>query len=171
MNNQQDIICFIDLLKKNRVEIPIIQRDYAQGRKNSLTILRHFLNALKYSLDEKKEVRLDFIYGDIVDDCFQPLDGQQRLTTLFLLHWYAYMKEKRFNEENRDLLLKFSYETRISSRDFCKALVENCIEIDIGNDVISDTIIDSNWFFLSWKKDPTITAMLNAIDEIHYCFK
>ena len=59
--------------KKNRVEIPIIQRDYAQGRKNSLTILRHFLNALKYSLDEKKEVRLDFIYGDIVDDCFQPL--------------------------------------------------------------------------------------------------
>jgi hypothetical protein len=81
------------------------------------------------------------------------------------------MKEKRFNEENRDLLLKFSYETRISSRDFCKALVENCIEIDIGNDVISDTIIDSNWFFLSWKKDPTITAMLNAIDEIHYCLQ
>lgn len=171
MNKQQDVLCFIDLLKKHRVEIPIIQRDYAQGRKNSLSILRHFLNALKQSLDEKKEVRLDFIYGDIVDGCFQPLDGQQRLTTLFLLHWYAYMKEKRYNEENRELLLKFSYETRISSRDFCKALVENCIEINIQQDRISDIIIDANWFFLSWKKDPTIKAMLNAIDEIHYCFK
>lgn len=111
-----------------------------------------FLNALKQSLDEKKEVRLDFIYGDIVDGCFQPLDGQQRLTTLFLLHWYAYMKEKRCNEENRELLLKFSYETRISSRDFCKALVENCIEINIQQDRISDIIIDANWFFCHGKK-------------------
>ena len=71
-------------------------------------------------------INLDFIYGNITgsqeDKIFQPLDGQQRLTTLFLIHWYAYAKEKSADETIRETLKKFSYETRLSSRRFCKAL-------------------------------------------------
>jgi hypothetical protein len=29
------------------------------------------------------------VYGDVRAGVLQPLDGQQRLTTLFLLHWYV----------------------------------------------------------------------------------
>lgn len=45
------------------------------------------------SIISDKLINLDFIYGNLDGDTFLPLDGQQRLTTLFLLHWYAYEKE------------------------------------------------------------------------------
>jgi hypothetical protein len=36
---QGEIISFWELLKKHNIEIPIIQRDYAQGRKENLVLL------------------------------------------------------------------------------------------------------------------------------------
>src|SRR5690606_35962910 len=36
---------------------------------------------------------------------------------------------------------------------------------------ISELIIDSSWFFLSWKRDPTIKSMLTMLDAIHQKFK
>ena len=79
--------------KAFKIEIPIIQRDYAQGRNSSSEVRVMFLDALYDYLEENKPNRdLDFIYGSIrqskEETCFIPLDGQQRLTTLFLLHWY-----------------------------------------------------------------------------------
>jgi uncharacterized protein with ParB-like and HNH nuclease domain len=78
-----------DILSENSIKIPKIQRDYAQGRCPSLEIKRirdSFLSALYDSLvKENKPIILDFIYGDIKDGSLTPLDGQQRLTTLYLL--------------------------------------------------------------------------------------
>lgn len=156
-----------ELLEQYRIEIPIIQRDYAQGRVDKQEIRDNFLNALHHSIDSEKAIKLDFIYGSVQDDVFLPLDGQQRLTTLFLLYWYASKKDNI--KESIKLLSKFSYETRISSRDFCKTLVANQFVINKDSDLRSD-IIDSSWFFLSWKKDPTIDAMLRSIDAIHKLF-
>ena len=167
---KEKVICFPELLKNHKIEIPIIQRDYAQGRKDKKEIRVNFLTALHQSIVENKSIKLDFIYGSIVDDSFFPLDGQQRLTTLFLLYYYACIKDSQLNETNVSLLSKFSYETRISSRDFCKALISNPIPINDKEDVISDSIIDSPWFYLSWKNDPTIDAMLRSIDNIHEFF-
>ena len=164
-NNQQ--LSFYELLERHKVEIPMLQRDYAQGRKEHSEVLNTFLSVLKEGLINKKEIQLDFIYGNILADVFQPLDGQQRLTTLFLLHWYVAKKEKI---DAASLLCKFSYETRYSSRDFCKALVENDFGYDVNLGSLSGIIIDSNWFYLSWKKDPTIQSMLNALDKIHAHF-
>lgn len=161
---------FHDLIKKQKVEIPIIQRDYAQGRIDKKEIRLNFLNALLDSINSKNPIKLDFIYGSNVNNSFQPLDGQQRLTTLFLLHWYAATKSLELNAENRKLLSRFSYETRITSRDFCSALVNNPIIISQETESVSSAVIDSNWFFLSWKKDPTIDAMLRTIDDIHILF-
>lgn len=161
---------FHDLIKKQKVEIPIIQRDYAQGRIDKKEIRLNFLNALLDSINSKNPIKLDFIYGSNVNNSFQPLDGQQRLTTLFLLHWYAATKSIELNAENRKLLSRFSYETRITSRDFCSALVNNPIIISQETESVSSAVIDSNWFFLSWKKDPTIDAMLRTIDDIHILF-
>jgi hypothetical protein len=159
------------LLEEQVIQIPIIQRDYAQGRKDKKEIRENFLNALYECLRLSEPIKLDFVYGSIVDERFQPLDGQQRLTTLFLLHWYAATKEKRISiPDVRSNLLRFSYETRISSREFCTALVEDSITIENEIKSISELIIDSNWFFLSWKSDPTIDAMLRTLDSIHVRF-
>ena len=163
------IYSFWELLQKHRVEIPIIQRDYAQGREDKEELRVSFLTALFNSLNETIGIKLDFIYGDKPNEIFQPLDGQQRLTTLFLIHWYAMIKESKNEPENINILENFSYETRASSREFCKALVNCSIGIKEGYKV-SDFIIDSPWFFLSWKKDPTITSMLRTIDDIHKQF-
>lgn len=161
---------FFKLISEQKIEIPIIQRDYAQGRKDKREIRINFLNALFESISYNKPIKLDFIYGSNVNNSFQPLDGQQRLTTLFLLHWYAAIQSNSLDENTQKLLSKFSYETRITSRDFCLALVQNPISITSKDESISSKVIDSNWFFLSWKNDPTIDSMLRTIDDIHSIF-
>jgi hypothetical protein len=161
---------FFELLESYEVKIPILQRDYAQGREKNTTICENFLKALKESITLNRTVNLDFIYGNVDGHVFLPLDGQQRLTTLFLLHWYAYVKE--FNDDNiRKNLKRFSYETRLSSRRFCEALIENSVSVKSSMNSISDQILDSRWFFLSWKHDPTIRAMLRTLDIIHAIFR
>lgn len=80
----------------NKTVIPLIQRDYAQGRidKDINRVRSRFLQAL-YRAVTGDPITLDFVYGDIDEEgTMTPLDGQQRLTTLFLLHWYAAKKEK-----------------------------------------------------------------------------
>ena len=171
-------LTFWQLIEKSKIEIPIIQRDYAQGRKDKSEIRNKFLDALMKAFEDNNSIELDFIYGSQQDSCLQPLDGQQRLTTLFLLHWYIAAKENVLHE-NRELLKKFTYETRTSSREFCNQLVEYGVDFnkllfpDIDragkslNNTLSKTIIDGSWFFLSWQKDPTIEAMLTMLDAIH----
>lgn len=170
-NYKEKSMSFWQLLKCQNIEIPIIQRDYAQGREDKEELRNNFFNALYLSLNENKPIKLDFIYGSKERGSYQPLDGQQRLTTLFLLHWYSAIKENRLIEDNIAILSRFSYETRASSREFCSALVNNIILFDESKEKISELIIDSPWFFLSWKKDPTIDAMLRAIDDIHKRFR
>ncbi|HFU4420637.1 TPA: DUF262 domain-containing protein, partial [Streptococcus suis] len=77
------------LLEQYRVVIPLIQRDYAQGRKDIRTteVRKQLLKDINFSLLNFDEPPLDlnFIYGKSLNDAFIPLDGQQRLTTLFLV--------------------------------------------------------------------------------------
>jgi uncharacterized protein with ParB-like and HNH nuclease domain len=108
----------------SKVKIPMIQRDYAQGREDKADLRKIFVNALFDALEGEKELNLDFIYGTVSaddDKIFLPLDGQQRLTTLFLLHWVIIKLEKKEDEELLDLLRKFSYETRDTARKFLKS--------------------------------------------------
>ena len=159
--------------KISKIEIPIIQRDYAQGREDKKTekVRDLFLDSLIKAIESKNEtLELDFVYGDVKNGVFQPLDGQQRLTTLFLLHWYLAYKTENLSETNKDYFKKFTYETRISSREFCNGLVENVENENVeklgdGNS-IREKIEDASWFFLSWKNDPTIKAMLVMLDSI-----
>jgi hypothetical protein len=172
--------------KKFKVEIPIIQRDYAQGRPSEHEVRESFLDALYTYLEQGTPHRdLDFVYGSLLADGdsnrFVPLDGQQRLTTLFLLHWYLAQISGQA-KVLRSVLCKnkksqFSYETRISSSEFCDALMacdmdmSNLLEADLDkNNRLSKTIQDKGWFYLSWTHDPTIQSMLTMLDSIHAKF-
>ena len=161
-------ISFWELLSEcTKIEIPIIQRDYAQGREDEKTnkIRELFLDSLIKAIEsEDSKLELDFVYGDIKNGVFQPLDGQQRLTTLWLLHWYIAFKAGTL-KVNETTFKKFTYETRISSREFCNELVEKADKLGEG-ETLSKKITDASWFFLSWKKDPTIKSMLVMLDAI-----
>jgi len=179
----QNNYTFWKLLKENYIQIPIIQRDYAQGRDEDkvVRIRDKFLNTL-YTIikNDDKSIDLDFVYGKVETNedksVFIPLDGQQRLTTLFLLHWYLATRDNgnKIKEEYKNLLEKFTYETRVTSRDFCYELVNAEVEIDLdckNIDLLSDRIKEEKWFYESWLKDPTIKSMLKMLDAIDSRFK
>ena len=149
----------------------MIQRDYAQGRKSPEVdrIRKRFLSSIYTALTENKPLKLDFVYGDINDNkVLIPLDGQQRLTTLFLLHWYI-ARHEAVEASKMEFLHHFSYETRFSARTFCQHLVD--YTPDFAVEKLSEDIIDQSWMPLDWKNDPTINAMLNMLDDIHIMFK
>lgn len=150
-----------------KIEIPIIQRDYALGRDNEKTqkIRERFLKSLINAIEKNELLELDFVYGNVEGSVFQPITGQQHLTTLFLLHWYLACKKCQLSEV-REQLKKFTYETRISSREFCNELVMSGVVMGPGDKTLSKVIKNASWFFLSWQKDPTIKAMLTMLDCI-----
>lgn len=159
------------------IEIPMIQRDYAQGRRdpNTTRIRAAFLDVLRQALVENRPVGLDFIYGEIEDGRLVPLDGQQRLTTLFLLHWYLATRSGVPRDECR-FLAEFTYRTRFSARHFCEKLVAQRPPFplpSIGKAALpslSAWLTDQPWYAGAWKHDPTIQSMLVTLDDLHARF-
>ncbi len=173
-NNIKKPISFWSFLKETKInetaekeiekiKIPIIQRDYAQGRLGREYVRKNFLENLKKALDGQP-IKLDFVYGSIEDGKnLQPLDGQQRLTTLWLLHWYIALKSGNLTAENCGILNKFTYETRASSREFCENLCNpKNFELFEGTDVVK-YIKNQTWFYSTWEQDPTIQSMLRML--------
>ncbi len=107
-----------------RVCIPQIQRDYAEGRETDSVEKKRtnmLSDMLEVVLQNNKTLSLDFVYGIIEGQTFKPLDGQQRLTTLFVLHWLLGR-----NDDLKDTLghSLFVYQTRKTSEEFCHWLVK-----------------------------------------------
>lgn len=167
-NTNTKAMSFWKFMNDNIIEIPIIQRDYAHGRLGKENLRKNFLADLKKALDNESpykdtSMKLDFIYGSIENGKLNPLDGQQRLTTLWLLHWYIALRAKQLSEVNCSIFRKFTYETRISSREFCENLCmpEHFTNYS-GNDIVG-FIINKTWFYSAWKQDPTIQSMLRML--------
>ena len=123
------IYTFWELIKETQIVIPQVQRDYAYGRddKQARSVSDNILHSIhEVLLPNKTEnndvpvLTMDFVYGSVVDNVgLLPLDGQQRLTTLFLLYLYASIVEEK--EAERKVLKNFCYETRQSANNFCKS--------------------------------------------------
>lgn len=214
---------FWELIEGNKIEVPVIQRDYAQGREEDKvnTIRKDFVTDILRVLnsEENESLHLGFVYGKIegkdkyierernkraienilnavegyaqqldlkintdissIDSekndslnlpTFIPLDGQQRLTTLYLLHWYLAVFSEN-NELNKHLitLSNFSYKTRKSSMEFCDAI---CKETNVSSIIgkkgdLSEGIQNKKWFRKIWIKDSTVKGMLVMLSEIH----
>lgn len=192
MNQTYTLLSLCEAYQK--IEIPIIQRNYVQG--NDKTIRRHFVKYLVKALTQQSSVELDFVYGaerqdtQLTDNCAPnncapqvgkvliPLDGQQRLTTLWLLHGYLLALEQVSNHpeqlspEEREaqcqLLARFVYETRQSAKDFCGYWLQEvtqraCPELV---DKPSKYLRNCAWFDPEWEKEGTVTAMLGMLDEV-----
>lgn len=169
------------LTEDTKIQIPNYQREYAQGRKNNRRaelIREGFVESLYNALEENEELELDFIFGgmDTGDDgdAFNPVDGQQRLTILFLLHWYIFVRAGK-TSELKLMGEKFCYKTRTTSKTFCEKICDKDLELQLelnenGNNSISLQIVDRPWFTGAMNSDPTVKSMLVVIDCIHKRF-
>lgn len=171
--------------------IPRIQRPYAQGRsaKNIADIRRDFVENLLITVSSKEEcsLELSFIFGSLQrvnwndakgnNEALELLDGQQRLTTLFLLHWYLYKKECPNNLP--DWLSRFRYETRDTSTAFLLKITDqfsslNLNEIDKKTSQSikpSEVIKKQIWYNNDFRCDTTVVSMLRMLDEIDFQYK
>lgn len=147
------------------IEIPIIQRDFAQGRTDdeTTTLRDRFLDAIVRAVTSDEGMGLDFIWGDMRDGVLRPLDGQQRLTTLFLLHWYVASRTGAL--DSTAPWLRFSYSTRPSARDFTQTLAQR--PYPGGTESPAEWITNQPWYVYPWRQDPTIGSMLVMLDAIH----
>ena len=169
MTNNSKLTSFWNLVKKKTIVIPIIQRDYAQGRFGQEYLRERFLKQLFQALESEKALVLDFVYGSYENNILYPLDGQQRLTTLWLLHWYLSLCTGSL-ESDREALSHFSYSTRISSRTFCEKLCsikyeynrKTGAEYNREENIVA-FIRNQHWFYTSYEQDPTIQSMLRML--------
>ena len=181
--NQPITFCQL-LVKYPRIEVPLIQRDYAQGRETEKDVRHDFLKALHSALglppgDPRLPLNLDFVYGSTEGGgagSFLPLDGQQRLTTLFLLHWYPAWRDGQHSEFESMLWdgkhSRFTYGVRPSSTEFFDELVRYIPQVtpeEVSS--VRKLVEDQSWFFLHWRLDPTIQSVLVMLDAIHGFFK
>lgn len=184
MNNIGKLTTFHQLLiDENTIIIPKVQRDYAYGRQEEKVaeLLNDMLGGILQAIKNKNTNILDFIYGgsyvrkNKVIGGLIPLDGQQRLTTLFLLHFYAsLLRDEQGNvipQEKVDILTRFRYETRQSATEFCLQLVKK-IRTNLlknykpGINNIKDLIEDDALYLSTYNSDPTILSMLNVLYKI-----
>ena len=171
-NTTDNKYTFWSLLNKfTKIEIPIIQRDYAQGRPSEGKIRNKLVNHIADALKNGCPIELDFVYGMITENertsqsLFIPIDGQQRLTTLFLLHWYAAWREGKLDVA-KETLLHFTYETRPSAHSFLEFICKETIPQTISS--FEDYFVhEARWFDNTWMLDPSVEAFVIMLDCIH----
>ncbi len=167
---------------KNRIVVPDLQRDYCWGdkawnkdAKNYTELVSGFLDSLLLSFNENKagKLTLGLIYGyENPHFTIQLCDGQQRLTTLFLL---VGMLNRNTNDNHfKDVLISeaeladnrepnLQYAIRESTLYFLSDLV---CEFFLKNDTSVDDITRKDWYFKEYDLDASIQSMLAAIKTI-----
>ncbi|MGY6521311.1 MAG: GmrSD restriction endonuclease domain-containing protein [Mongoliitalea sp.] len=136
-----------------------------EKNKHSIESLLHSIKSyadnlhlnVRYETTEKTDLKSEIV-------TFIPLDGQQRLTTLFLIHWYFAFLRK--DTESLHVLKRFTYTTRNSSKEFLQLICSmNSDEVTLENGLV-EGITNHELFFNSWKKDPTVNSMLIMLGHI-----
>ena len=145
-----------DLLKQ-KITIPSIQRDFAMGRTDtrSRDIRQNFIRKLLNAVYNGAPLHLDFVYGLTQGDILLPLDGQQRLTMLYLLAWFCGADIREWD---------FDYESRRSTEFFMEGLKKHPrSETSLKP---SSEICGATWFSPAWKLDPSVSGMLCVLDDM-----
>ncbi|MBP5786284.1 MAG: DUF262 domain-containing protein [Kiritimatiellae bacterium] len=188
---------------KNKIVIPDLQRDYCWGKdawvKTRETgggfadLVTGFIDTLLNLYSEQKEQSsglkiqtLGLIYGyEQPKGHIQICDGQQRLTTLFLLLGYVNtmaggdFNEYLISEEGRagDSEPRLQYAIRESTLYFLDDLTREVFADGAGKASLEDVLrayrsrdkkshVFPAWYFQEYDLDPSIQNMLAALDRI-----
>ena len=184
----------LTLLSLNNLIVPEIQREYVWG--NNPDVLRKFLSELEEKAAPCKEchyvhtdetINVGFLYSykppyarveleRILDEYL--IDGQQRITTLFLLLFYRatiegrlseFLSIIRYGEEESELA--FNYKVRSLTQQFVKDFIAYAQKIGTpAFDFIMDQEDAPSWLLDDYKSDPTISSMLQSLGIISEVF-
>lgn len=120
----------INEIQKFTFHIPSYQRGYKWGTKEVTELLNDINDfvprLINESLDDKTWYCLQpIVLKNIDENNFEVIDGQQRLTTIYLILHYL---NQDFVENRRDKLFEIVYKTREGSGEFLKTLTEQTID-------------------------------------------
>lgn len=184
----------LTLFSLNNMIVPEIQREYVWG--NNRDVLDKFLTELEskaapceacHHVHTSKNINVGFLYSykpsyvkyeseRILDEYL--IDGQQRITTLFLLLLYRAAIEGRMDDftsicraDENDFEMGFNYKVRSLTQQFLVQLIQHAkAEGPNVFDFISDLDNTPYWFLDDYKNDPSITAMVSALESIQEIF-
>lgn len=105
------------------IEIPLFQRDYAQGRNSDQArhVRERFIADLCSALDRDKELHLDFLFGDVVNGTAIPFGRSATTDHCFLLHCYLCWQLTPTPDAPHSWHA-LHYATRPGARAFCQFL-------------------------------------------------
>jgi hypothetical protein len=162
--------------KDRKIIIPDLQRDYCWGSETAnKNLVKDFVRNIleKGYKSNKTTLNLGLIYGyEIPEKHIQLCDGQQRMTTLFLLMGMLNKKAKNSfqhylisdTEIEDDKEPYLQYAIRESSLYFLSDLV--CKFFIESNTLSVSDISKQSWFFNDYDLDPSIQSMLSALKTI-----
>lgn len=161
------ILDILDFQNLEQFVIPEIQRDYVWSKSD----VNDVLESIKDGFENNDIPYLGFIYAyndkDYVYKYFL-IDGQQRMTTIFLLLVALYYKlEKNFPEHLiKNEKLKLDYKVRQATHDFLTDFV-NFLNNNKGLTFDSKIIKEQNWYHTNYENDITIFNIINNFIEIY----
>lgn len=175
--------------KNNRIIIPDMQREYCWAHTistiNNENLVEKFVgDLLESNKNAESEIQLGLLYAyESPKNDFQLCDGQQRITTLYLLLGFLYSNTsdaelkkdiKNFlvvdaNEDKMSYDIRLQYAIRESTLFFLNDLVNQFFLAEKEDDEIlpSEKIKKSDWDFNEYRLDPSIQNMLVALDKFH----
>ncbi len=180
----------LTLFSLNNLIIPEIQREYVWGRNTN--VLEKFLNDLKESADVcdtchhvhgNNNINIGFLYSykppyvKLENDRYLDeflIDGQQRITTIFLLLLTRAVVENRVEDfcniiryDEAGKHMSFSYKVRNLTQDFLLMLIRHIIEHPY-KETLNFFLTKEYpfWFLAEYNEDPTIAAMASAISSM-----
>lgn len=157
------------LLKDYIIYIPDMQRDYCWGTtkadkadKHGNSLFKNFLDTLVQNCNEKTDFTMGLFYGYVENNRLYLCDGQQRITSLYLILLYAY----KLGKVDKGLLIhnnmpRLQYAVRDSSLFFLNDLVEH-----IKNIQNIDDIKETDWYFDEYNNDDTIQNIIAALSTL-----
>ncbi|OAB38899.1 DUF262 domain-containing protein [Paenibacillus glacialis] len=165
----------ISLYESYNICIPAIQREYVQGfnEEKSNAVRERFLDDIFEVLesdDFEKTLEMNIIYGYTKNDIFYPVDGQQRITTLFIVHWFLWnnadKSAKPFFQDK-----PIMYEIRSATGSFFRELVNpdrmSAYKEMLNSDkFLFDNMVQSKWFKSEWLSDVTVLSIINVMSEL-----
>lgn len=166
--------------ENDKIIVPDLQRDYCWGnpisdnREDSL--VSSFIDSI-LRLEKSQEITMGLIYGyydkELTPYHLQLCDGQQRLTTLFLIigvvnrllprNEYRQLLISNFELNEDDNEPHLLYGIRESSLYFLSDLTMHYF---LNDNLSVDELEDQSWFLNSYLHDPTIDSIKRALATI-----
>lgn len=168
--------------ENNKVVIPDLQRDYCWGNPVYSLVVPFVRSLIEMSNEQEgkeQDITMGLIYGyydGLAPEHLQLCDGQQRLTTLFLMIGVIcrllggnefrnlLMSDFELNEDDHEPYLQ--YAIRESSLYFLSDLTYNYF-FKKGERIENvEGIRSQPWFLSNYRLDPTVNSILSATESI-----